>query len=889
MPSTCADSEPLDPRGQLAAARDRMGQALELGAPGSVVCRALSDVCDQLVSERVAEAVESAGDLAVVATGGWGRRELAPYSDLDIVILTPKATEESAQRAAEAVLYPLWDAGLRIGHAVQDPAGAAELAAGDLPTATALLDARRIVGAAHLLADLEAATWRATAPGGDSGDLVAKLAGEMNRRHRRFGESIYLLEPNVKHGIGGFRDLATALWVARARFGSADPDELVGRGQLTRRQASALVSSRDFLLALRCRLQLHAGRATDQLTFEAQEAIGPGLYPDARPMAHKPAVAPAVEALMRDYYRHARGVAQIASQLIDSASSPRRRPTVARVDSNLILFAGKLSVADPEILDRRPDEMLRLFRVAADLDVPVYWHTRELVAERTSGRFADLRRYPGTAAHFLAALTDERDAAQPSLLEEMHQVGLLAAMIPEFAACTHRIQHDLYHVYTVDQHQLYAVGMLKRISRGELSRELPLATEVYGQLERRTSLYLATLLHDVGKPLGKGHSETGARIAAETGARLGLEAGDAELAGFLVREHLTMSHLSQRRDLSDPEVIRKFAERIGDLETLRQLYLLTVCDAAMTSPGNLSVWKAELLAELYGRTRDYLAATGVGQELGPATRTARARRRCRELLETAALEGGPPPPLDLLETLDDHVVTAVTGRQLFRLMQVAGDPERERPVALRVRSYRLRGHSEVAVVAADAPGLLADLTGTFAAFGVSVEGAVIGVLEVPEGPLAVDLFFVRDAAGGAIDSADPRWERIRAELDRVVGDERPERVPELLARRQKSGLPPRVTPEVATHIGFATGASDKFSVLEVFTRDRVGLLSEISRVLADHGLDIYLAKVSTEGEKAADVFYVREPGGGMLSDERQREVTRALLAALADSPEPREA
>jgi [protein-PII] uridylyltransferase len=193
------------------------------------------------------------------------------------------------------------------------------------------------------------------------------------------------------------------------------------------------------------------------------------------------------------------------------------------------------------------------------------------------------------------------------------------------------------------------------------------------------------------------------------------------------------------------------------------------------------------------------------------------------------------------------------------------------------------------VVAADAPGLLADLTGTFAAFGVSVEGAVIGVLEAPEGPLAVDLFFVRDAAGGAIDAADPRWERIRGELDRVVGDERPERVPELLARRQKSGLPPRVTPEVATHIGFATGASDKFSVLEVFTRDRVGLLSEISRVLADHGLDIYLAKVSTEGEKAADVFYVREPGGGMLSEERQREVTRALLAALADSPEPREA
>jgi [protein-PII] uridylyltransferase len=855
---------PPEIRPRLEAARGRMAERLAAGARGTEVCRELSDVCDDIVARLVGET-----DLAVVATGGWGRRELCPFSDLDILVVAGDVAAAGDQ--VEQLLYPLWDSGLRVGHAVRDPIGAAELAAGDLRTATPLLDARLVAGSRELVESLDRAVWRAIAPGGDGRDLVRKLADEKSRRHRRFGDSLYLLEPNIKHGIGGLRDLSTALWAARARFRAAEIDELIGLGQLSRRQVEVLSASRDFLLALRCRLQLQANRPTDQLSFEIQEAIAPALYPDAEPQAHKSAVAPAVEALMRDYYAHARDVAQIADQLIDSASMGRRKPSVARVDGSFVLFAGKLSAASSEVFDRRPAEMLRLYRVAARLEVPVYWHTGELIAERLAdGAGAELAGDREAAAHFMEALADTSDRGQPSRLEAMHQVGLVSAMIPDFGPCTHRVQHDLYHVYTVDQHQLYAVRMLKRIARGELEAEHPLATQVYRRVERVEPLYLATLLHDVGKPLGKGHSETGAAIARKAGLALGLSGDEAARAGELVRQHLSMNHIGQRRDLSDPEVIRKFAARVGDLEGLRQLYLLTICDTAMTSPGNLTAWKAQLLGELYRLTKAHFEGAGLSRGAGGEAQTALGRRRCAELLQVA----GDERALELLEAVDDHVVMALSPRQLFRLLRLAAGTAGG--VGVEVRAYPIKGHSELLVVGEDAPGLLADITGAIAAFGISVEGAVIGSLEA-EGsrPLATDLFFIRDAAG-AVAPTDPRWEQIRA----LIGERDPEAVTETLARRSKSGLPPRVTPEVATEVGFADGASDKFSVLEVFTRDRTGLLSEIARALADAGVDIVLAKVSTEGERAVDAFYIRDPGGGVLTAEREAEVVAALIGVL---------
>ncbi|MBZ0232609.1 MAG: HD domain-containing protein, partial [Deltaproteobacteria bacterium] len=627
-------------RAELGHARNEMKQALVGGAKGGEVAAWLSDVYDRALATRWRWATrDTDARLALVATGGWARREVAPYSDIDFILLH-RGDDAAAKLVADRLLYPLWDARVAVGHAVREPRAAAKLAREDLATATALVDVRHITGDRTLTDELCAVTRSMIAPGGDANDFIAQLAGEKRKRHDRFGDSLYLLEPNLKQGIGALRDLATALWAARARWllrAGPLPSHgesialLRDRGHLTRRQADVLAAARDFLLGLRALAQLQGQRRTDQLTFEIQEALAPAMYPDVRrgEGTGRPAVAPAVEALMRAYYLHARSVVQVADRLLETARvPPRRRPRIRDIDGSFLTFNGELAVRDAKLFAERPGEMLRLFRVAVVEDASVYGHTRDMVAELAPLHAERLRADPAAARWFVDALCDPRDRSQPSQLEILNQLGVVAAVMPEWAPVVCRVQHDLYHVYTVDQHQLYAVAMLKRIARGELASEQPVATEAYQRVTRPASLYLGTLLHDVGKPLGKGHAEKGAVIAAAVGARLGLAPQDVATAEFLVRQHLTMSHISQRRDLSDPEVVARFADRVGDEERLAQLYLLTLCDTAMTAPNNLSAWKSELLRDLYLRARAYLAARS-GAAPAPSVDADLAERRAK--------------------------------------------------------------------------------------------------------------------------------------------------------------------------------------------------------------------------------------------------------------------
>ncbi|HEX7836503.1 MAG TPA: hypothetical protein VF469_03520, partial [Kofleriaceae bacterium] len=613
----------------------------------------------------------------------------------DFIVLHDR-DEAVAKAVCDRLLYPLWDERLAIGHSVREPRVVARLARDDLATATALLDARHIAGEPRLTAELVRATLGALAPGGNPNDLIAALAAEKQARHARFGASLYLLEPNLKQGIGALRDLATALWCAQIRWhpprpGEIGPDgrderdgaealiaNLVTMGHLTRRQAQVLLGARDFQLRIRALVQLAAKRRFDQLTFEIQEAIAPALYPDARPHEGdvRSAVAPAVEALMRDYYLHARGVVQVADRLLESARVPaRRKPRIGQIDASFITFNGELAIRDPRLFVERPSEILRLFRVAVAEHLAVYGHTRELAAEVIARDPAPLARDPVAARLLLDALVDTRDDAQPSALEVMNQLGVLSAVMSDWAPCVGRVQHDLYHVYTVDQHQLYALAMQKRLARGELADEHPTAALLWRDVRRRAPLFLATLLHDVGKPLGKGHAEKGAVVAGGVARRFGMTEADAELAEFLVRQHLTMAHLSQRRDLSDPEVIARFAERVGDDERLVQLYLLTVCDAAMTAPDNLTAWKADLLRDLMLRTRAYFrgAAAPVAAESGmfavPAAEAVAPAaapspdsggEHARVKAKILQLVGGEPAASDVIDGIDPRLFTQLT-------------------------------------------------------------------------------------------------------------------------------------------------------------------------------------------------------------------------------------
>ncbi|WP_428264076.1 [protein-PII] uridylyltransferase [Haliangium sp.] len=903
-------------RDHLGAARAAMARALDQErASGRAACTLLSDGYDELVRAvwdwawGEAQLGAGAGELALVATGGWGRRELCPYSDIDFILVTPARAAGSARRLAECMLYPLWDAGIQVGHAVRTPRDAAHLAADDLSTATALLDLRWVAGSRALTDELARAARHVIAPGGNANGFVKQLAGEQARRADKFGDSLYLLEPNLKHGIGALRDLDTALWAAKARWSIRTPAELVPIGQLTPRQARLLGEALDFLLMLRTRLQLQVGRATDQLTFESQEAIAPSLYPDAEPApGHvRPAVAPAVEALMQRYYLHARAVRRLSDRVLEMARVPaRRKPRIRRVDPVFLLFNGKVSVKDPATFRDRPAEMVRLFRVALELSLPIYGHTAELIAERlaqtTGGGDSLLTGDPAAAGLFLDALVDVRDRGQPSLLEQMHQIGILNALMPEFAPCTCRVQHDLYHVYTVDQHQLLAVAMLKRLARGELASEYPTATQAIAEVIRPRSLYLGTLLHDVGKPLGKGHADKGARLAGIIAERLGVDGDEVETAEFLVRQHLTMAHLSQRRDLSDPDVIARFAERVGDEQRLLQLYLCTLCDTAMTAPGNLSAWKNQLLEELYRRTRRFLRGEADADEIDLDQQVSRTRERARSLLLRA---GSVPAPafqepageaparvrseaeIDAcLDGVDARLYASLSARQVERLVRLAwANQSAGAEVEITVSYYPLKGYSELDVVAADRHGLLASVAAALAANRIDVLGAVIGSGRIlGAAPVALDVFFVRDLVGKAISFDDGRWARFREDLHALVAAGLSHEAElELLSKRRRSGLAPRVTPGVATVIQIDNEASAEATVVEVFTQDRMGVLHAITRTLADLDLDIHVSKISTEGERVADVFYVsRSADAGKLTARADLDQLEARLRSALD-------
>jgi len=896
-----------------------------LHAPGqgSAACRAIAEVYDRELAERFLAAAGGA-EVALVATGGWARRELAPHSDIDFIVLHDR-DEALAKQVCDRLLYPLWDERLAIGHSVREPRAVARLARDDLATATALLDARHIAGDRRLTTELLRATLGALAPGGNPNDLITALAAEKQARHARFGASLYLLEPNLKQGIGALRDLSTALWCAQIRWhpprpGEAAPEgvpegaealigNLVTMGHLTRRQAQVLLGARDFQLRIRALVQLTAKRRFDQLTFEIQEAIAPALYPDARPQDGdvRSAVAPAVEALMRDYYLHARGVVQVADRLLESARVPaRRRPRIAQLDASFITFNGELAIRDPRLFVERPSEMVRLFRISVAERLAVYGHTRELAAEVIARDPAPLARDPVAARLLLDALVDIRDDTQPSALEVMNQLGVLSAVMPDWAPCVGRVQHDLYHVYTVDQHQLYALAMQKRLARGELADEHPTAASLWRGVRRPGPLLLGTLLHDVGKPMGKGHAEKGAVVAGVVARRLGMPEADAELTEFLVRQHLTMSNLSQRRDLSDPEVIARFAERVDDDEHLVQLYLLSICDAAMTAPDNLTAWKADLLRDLMQRTRAYFRGaadppvSGSGLfSVPPAQIQTPAPAAAADLApggppvddhaqakaKIAQLTGDDPAVAGVIDGIDPRLFTQLTSRQTARQVRLVGQARAQTPhVALEVHCFPLKGHSELAIVAPDAPGVLATIAGALTANRVDVLGAVLGRVDLPGGPLVTDVFYVRDLKRAAIPADDARWRKLGGDLRGLLGGPPdPSKVAALIAqRRPRSGMPRRVTPGVATEIRIHDDSTHA-TIVEVSTRDRVGVLYAITQTLADLGLDISLAKVSTEGEKVADVFYVTR-GGRRITDDAERAVLVARLHAAAEEP-----
>ncbi len=906
--------------GDTAAAVRRHWEALEArlaagasGDDGLRLGRARAGLLAELLGQLYTEAAASTGvgdGVALAAVGTFGRGAVALRSDVDVrLVVRPGAkSREAAARLADALLYPLWDAGLSVGHQVVDVAEALELAQTDLATATSLLDLRLLAGDASILDEIEERAYAGLFSEGELARFVERLEEEATARHARFGGSLYLLEPEVKAGAGGLRDLDVGRWAARARYRTRGADEtgtwaeLVRVGVLVAREAHEISRAEEFLWRVRNRLHAHAGRKSDRLTFDQQESIALELE-YALPTAADPQEerAAAAERFMQDYFGHARVVSRARDALLLRATPPRRRGRPVEVDlgDGLRLFDGQVTV-DPARLTEDPALALRAYSACVQKKAPILPFARDTIARATSD--ADwakkLRASPEAARLFVELLctVPEVPLKRGSIAGELHEIGLLLAMIPEFAPVTGRVHHDVYHVYTVDVHSVAAVDALRALCRGENAHDRPLASRLAAEIARPAPLFLATLLHDVGKGYPdasgsrKNHSLTGAELCDTILPRLGISAEDAAEVRALVRDHLVMYHVATRRDLDDPTTTKDFCAQLRGREGLRDLYLLTVCDLTTTSPTAMTSWKARMLDELY-----FAADASFGGEAAfDVARTQRVKDAA-----VAVWQGKPTDLLVFLASMPERYVLSNAPEAICAHARVALDRAHERrAVHAALVPSRHPDVSELCVVAEDAPGLLARIAAAITASRLEVLGAQVYSRRLGSSSSAgglgagaseaVDLFWVRDARGGSggVTQALPRLVRDLESL--VSGGQSAE---DLLRERLGTVSPwrERPSPAVLSEVVLDDRASPGHTVVEVFAKDRPGLLYSLARAMKELGLSIALSKINTEGTKVADVFYVNELDGSKVAPgARFKAIREALLAAVTTNANEKE-
>ncbi len=853
---------------------------------------------DALLAELFADALargKGRPSYALAAVGSYGRGAVALKSDLDVRLIIGSGVRPlEATTFAESLLYPLWDAGLSVGHQVIDADDVIALAHQDLATATSLLDLRHVAGDGELTARLLARAWEGPFAEGHLADFVARLEEEATARHERFGGSVYLLEPEVKGGAGGIRDLDGARWAARARFRVGGPQiykDLVRLGVLVAREADEIERAEQFLWRVRQRLHARAGRRSDRLSFDEQEALGVALGYAAPPpgqasvdLEDPDVIAAAAERLMQDYYLHARAIARARERLFERARPPRRRagrPTEVDLGAGVRLFDGQVTLAGSAELMDDPALAFRVYAACVRHDAPVLPFAREAIARAAGDPVfaAKIRALPEAARIFgeLVATVPEARTRRGSIVGELHDVGLLLAMVPEFSPVTGRVHHDVYHVYTVDVHSVAAVDCLRALARGELAHVHPLATRLAAEMTRPVPVFLATLLHDVGKGYPdatgsrKNHSQSGAELCDVVLPRLGLTPEEVAEARALVAQHLAMYHVATRRDLDDPAAIAEFAGLVRGREGLKNLYLLTVADITTTSPTAMTTWKARMLEELYIATDAFLRGGhgGIDEE-----RVDRVRAAAR-----AFWSGERAPFDDFLATMPDRYLLANAPESIAAHARVA-EARGEASIRVELVPSRHPDVAELCVVADDRPGLLAAIAAAITAGRLEVLAAQVYSRPTSHGGEAVDLFWVRDRVDGAA-GASRALSRLVRDLDdvcsgRVSGD--------ALLRQRTSGASKwreRKTPAVATEIVVDDRASPRHTVIEIFARDRPGLLHAVAQALHELGLTIALSKINTEGTRVADVFYVNElDGTKIMPGERVKAVRDALARAI---------
>ena len=865
-------------------ARAQAKRQLESDGDGRACAEALSAFQDALIRLAYdfatthvyrAKNPSAAEHMAIVATGGYGRGLMAPGSDIDLLFLLPYKQTAWGESVAEYMLYLFWDLGFKVGHATRTINQCVRLSLTDMTIRTALLDARLILGDEALFAEFQRRFRKDVLEGNARAFIEAKLE-EQNVRHMRAGSS-RLVEPNIKEGSGGLRDLHTLHWLAKHLYPDKAEAEFVEAGVFTKSEYRSFRRCENFLWSVRCHLHFLTGRPEERLSFDLQQSMADqlgyrghaGLRAVERFMKHYFLVAKEVGDLTR-IVCSALELKQLKSlPMLDALLAPfswRRRAKLRRT-SSFRIENGRITTVDKDAFAKDPVNFLRLFQLADEHQASFAPEVLRQVRANFSLIDDSLRANLTANRLFLRMLTDARDPE--GVLRHMNEAGVLGRFVPEFGRVVSMMQFNMYHHYTVDEHLIRTIGFLSGIERGKYAIEHPVSTDVVRTIDNRRALYVATFLHDIAKGRDEDHSVAGARVARELGSRLGLTASETETATWLVENHLVMSQFAQSRDLNDPKTIRDFAQIVQSRERLKLLLLLTVADIRAVGPGVWTGWKGQLLRTLYFETEPLLG--GGHTSLSKSERVARAQDALRE-----RLAGWPKESLERfidrhypsywlrtdLEVISEHA-------KLIRDAESVG-----RSLVTHIATDAFRGVTEITLLAPNHPRLLSLVAGACAGAGANIVDAQISTTR--DG-MALDTIHLEREFDQAEDE-ERRAQRIAATIEKLLKGEA--RLADVVATKKKPKA--RLSAfTVEPQVVIDNTLSDALTVIEINGLDRPGLLHDVTREISDLNLDIASAHIATFGEKAVDVFYVTDlTGKKITSSSREAAIRERLTKAL---------
>ena len=807
---------------------------------------------------------------AVLGVGGYGRGEMAPHSAVDLLFLTPTKVTPWVEAAVESTLYMLWDLKLKVGHATRSTRECLSLGRADMTIRTSLLEKRLVAGDAPLAREL-AATLRRDLFARTIPEFVEAKLAERAERHRRQGGARYVLEPNVKEAKGGLRDLQCLYWIAKYRYAVDDAAALVDLGVFTAEEFAAFEAAERFLWCVRCHLHLIAGRAADMLGFDVQVDVAARLgYEDQGGRR-------GVEHFMQAYFRHATRVGELTRILLVAleADEVKEAPGLLglfkrrrRLRSPYEERQGRLAVADEAAFLSDKLNLLRAFEEALRTGFLLHPQTMRLITANRHLIDAGMRADPEARRLFLDLLLKHGNPERA--LRRMNELEVLSAFIPEFAPVVAMMQFNLYHRYTVDEHTIQVVSTLAQIERGELVESLPLCSGILEAGVSRRVLYVACLLHDIGKGRPEDHSILGARIAREVAPRLGLRRAEVETVEWLIRHHLLMSDMAQKRDIADPRTVRDFAKAVRTRERLDLLTVLTVCDIRGVGPGVWNNWKAQMIRALHRATAAALE-NGL-EDVNRDVRDAKAKRLFREALPdwTEAARRA-----EIARHYDPYWQGLPTAAQVRFAHLLRDLPEGE--VRVELEPDPDRDATRALFALHDHPGIFSRVAGALSLVGANIVDA--RSFTSRDG-MATSVFWLQDAEGHPFDPA--RLPRLRGMIEKTLRGEVVAR--DALGSREIKKRERRF--EVPTHIAFDNDGSDIYTIVEVDTRDRPGLLYDLTQAMAAANIQIAQAVVATYGAQVVDVFYVKDLFGLKLwSKSKQEALEKRLRAAITRAAE----